>query len=129
LLITKGFKDLLSIGNQARPRIFDLHIVKPGHLYEDVIEVDERVTLVGFSSDPYQSAHAVKFAEDGTVSKGYTGAGTQAGLLDAKAKVVQGLSGEAVHVLKEVDQAAVRDDLQRLYDNGYRSIAVVLAHS
>jgi hypothetical protein len=28
-----------------------------------------------------------------------------------------------------IDEAAIRGDLQKLYDNGYRSVAVVLAHS
>jgi 5-oxoprolinase (ATP-hydrolysing) len=40
LLVTKGFKDLLLIGNQARPKIFDLSAKKPDVLYEKVIEVD-----------------------------------------------------------------------------------------
>lgn len=43
LLITKGMKDLLKIGNQARPDIFDLKIKKPDPVYECVIEIDERV--------------------------------------------------------------------------------------
>ncbi|KAJ3043088.1 hypothetical protein HDU99_010001, partial [Rhizoclosmatium hyalinum] len=47
LLVTKGFKDILHIQNQARPKIFDLEINMPGVLYEQVIEVDERVSLVG----------------------------------------------------------------------------------
>ena len=29
LLITKGFRDLLLIGNQSRPKIFDLNIRRP----------------------------------------------------------------------------------------------------
>lgn len=45
LLITKGFKDLLYIGNQQRPAIFDLNIQIPDVLYDEVIEVDERVLL------------------------------------------------------------------------------------
>ena len=45
LLITKGFHDLLQIGKQNRPRIFDLEIKKPDLLYEKVVEVDERVRL------------------------------------------------------------------------------------
>uniref|UniRef100_A0A2C9JMB0 5-oxoprolinase n=1 Tax=Biomphalaria glabrata TaxID=6526 RepID=A0A2C9JMB0_BIOGL len=45
LLITKGFRDLLHIGNQSRPNIFDLEIVCPENLYEEVIEVEERVVL------------------------------------------------------------------------------------
>ncbi|VDM53501.1 unnamed protein product [Angiostrongylus costaricensis] len=43
LIITKGFKNLLFIGNQTRPRIFDFDIKIPPVLYEEVIEVDERV--------------------------------------------------------------------------------------
>ena len=47
LLITSGFKDLLEIGNQARPSLFDLSIVKPEQLYASVIEVDERLDSNG----------------------------------------------------------------------------------
>ena len=47
LLITKGFRDALRIGYQARPKIFARHIVKPDMLYERVIEVDERVRADG----------------------------------------------------------------------------------
>ncbi|CAK4080949.1 unnamed protein product [Aphanomyces euteiches] len=46
LVITKGFRDLLFIGNQSRPKIFDLEITTPDMLYEEVVEVDERVQLV-----------------------------------------------------------------------------------
>ena len=45
LVVTRGFRDLLHIGNQARPRIFD-RIRCPEVLYADVVEVDERVRLV-----------------------------------------------------------------------------------
>ena len=47
LLITKGFGDALKIGYQTRPKIFAKHIVKPGMLYERVIEVDERLRTDG----------------------------------------------------------------------------------
>ncbi|KAK6747127.1 hypothetical protein RB195_000386 [Necator americanus] len=43
LLITKGFKDLLFIGNQTRPKIFEFDIKIPEVLYEEVVEVNERV--------------------------------------------------------------------------------------
>jgi N-methylhydantoinase A/oxoprolinase/acetone carboxylase beta subunit len=33
--------------NQARPNIFALNVRRPEVLYESVLEVDERVTLVG----------------------------------------------------------------------------------
>ena len=129
LFITKGFKDLLSIGNQARPRIFDLHIRKPSTLYGDVVEVDERVTLVGYTSDPEYTAHSIKWNEDGSIARIYGGRGQQNGFGEGEEKIVRGLSGEAVHVMKALDQRQVRDDLQKVHDAGYRSIAVVLAHS
>jgi 5-oxoprolinase (ATP-hydrolysing) len=47
LLITKGFRDALRIGYQARPNIFAKHIIKPEMLYERVIEIDERVRADG----------------------------------------------------------------------------------
>ena len=47
LLITRGFRDALKIGYQARPKIFARHIIKPDMLYERVAEVDERVRADG----------------------------------------------------------------------------------
>ncbi|MHA7850880.1 hydantoinase B/oxoprolinase family protein [Roseovarius sp.] len=47
LLITKGFRDLLKIGYQARPRLFDLQITRPDLLYEEVVEMDERLDADG----------------------------------------------------------------------------------
>jgi len=45
LVTTKGFRDLLQIGNQSRPKIFDLEIEKLDLLYKGVIEVEERVRI------------------------------------------------------------------------------------
>jgi 5-oxoprolinase (ATP-hydrolysing) len=47
LLITRGFRDALRIGYQARPKIFARHIIKPDILYAQVAEVDERVRADG----------------------------------------------------------------------------------
>ncbi|MBO6905897.1 MAG: hydantoinase B/oxoprolinase family protein, partial [Parvibaculum sp.] len=47
LLTTKGFRDALAIGYQARPHLFRLKIEKPELLYERVAEVNERVTAEG----------------------------------------------------------------------------------
>jgi 5-oxoprolinase (ATP-hydrolysing) len=101
LLITKGFKDLLVIGNQSRPRIFDLNIRRPPPLYSTVVEIDERVTLVGYTSDPQAEEHNVIFDEDGRVKRGYRGNGRD-GKNDAEGpgRIVQGISGEAVRILK-----------------------------
>jgi 5-oxoprolinase (ATP-hydrolysing) len=47
LVTTRGFRDALRIGYQARPKIFARHIVKPDMLFERVAEVDERVRADG----------------------------------------------------------------------------------
>ncbi|AHG49816.1 5-oxoprolinase (plasmid) [Rhizobium leguminosarum bv. trifolii CB782] len=47
LVTTKGFRDALEIGYQARADIFAKKIVKPELLYADVIEADERVLADG----------------------------------------------------------------------------------
>ncbi|KAF3762591.1 putative 5-oxoprolinase [Cryphonectria parasitica EP155] len=107
LLITKGFRDLLIIGNQARPRIFDLAVKKLGTLYENVVEVDERVTAEGFSEDP--EPQPIDVASD--------------------CNLVIGKTGEPLRILKRPDLDAVRKDLQGLWDSGFRSLAVALMHS
>lgn len=47
LVTTQGFADVLEIGYQARPRLFDLAICKSPSLATTSIEVDERVTHDG----------------------------------------------------------------------------------
>ena len=47
LLVDHGFADLLSIGTQARPRLFDLQIRKPEPLYTAVEEVGGRSDAQG----------------------------------------------------------------------------------
>lgn len=47
LFITQGFKDALRIGYQARPQLFNRHIVLPDLLYGRVEEVRERVRADG----------------------------------------------------------------------------------
>ncbi|RJF90196.1 hydantoinase B/oxoprolinase family protein [Sphingomonas cavernae] len=47
LAITRGFGDALRIRYQARPQIFARHIELPEPLYEQVIEIDERVSATG----------------------------------------------------------------------------------
>jgi 5-oxoprolinase (ATP-hydrolysing) len=44
---TRGFADILAIGYQNRPRLFDLAIRKREPLYAAVVEIDERVTAEG----------------------------------------------------------------------------------
>jgi hypothetical protein len=107
LLITKGFKDLLLIGNQSRPKIFDLNIRRPAPLFSTVLEVDERVTLVGYTSDPKAEEHAVQFDEQGNIIRGYRGKGWDGqGDAEGPGKIVKGLSGEAVRIMKQPGTSA-----------------------
>ncbi len=46
-VVTKGFKDLLVIGNQARPDIFALNIIRPKPLHDMVVEIDEQIDFEG----------------------------------------------------------------------------------
>lgn len=46
-LVTKGFRDLVYIGTQQRPHLFQLNIPEPELLYTHVIEVDERLDAEG----------------------------------------------------------------------------------
>ena len=52
LIITRGFRDALRIATQARPRLFERHIVLPKMLYECVIEADERIGAGGDTIEP-----------------------------------------------------------------------------
>ncbi|ARK10319.1 hydantoinase B/oxoprolinase family protein [Fibrella sp. ES10-3-2-2] len=47
LLVTKGFRDLLVIGTQQRPDLFQLAIPPAEVLYETVLEVPERIAADG----------------------------------------------------------------------------------
>jgi 5-oxoprolinase (ATP-hydrolysing) len=58
LITTKGFRDQLRIGTQARPKLFARRIVLPEPLYEWVIEVDERVGADGEVLRPLDLASA-----------------------------------------------------------------------
>ena len=113
LVVTKGFKDCLEIGNQSRPKIFDLAIKRPDVLYEQVIEIDERVTLEDYAEDPHRNRTK-------TDSKHQE---------HDKSALVEGLSGEAVRVLQRLDKDKAKSQLQDLFDDGFRSIAVCLMHA
>ena len=56
LVITRGLKDQLEIGTQARPDIFAKRIIKPEMLYDRVVEADERVRADGTIETPLDLA-------------------------------------------------------------------------
>ena len=56
LLITEGFGDLLRIGTQARPALFDLNIKRPDLLYEQVFDIPGRLDADGVEVRPLDEA-------------------------------------------------------------------------
>lgn len=102
LMVTKGFKDLLHIGTQARPKLFDLEVAMPDVLYEEVIEVDERVVL---------QQNGCKLPRK-----------------DPK-RAVTGSTGDSLEVWRELDLEQVEKDLRGVLSRGITSLAVLLLHS
>jgi 5-oxoprolinase (ATP-hydrolysing) len=114
LVVTKGFKDCLKIGNQSRPNIFALNIQRPDVLYKTVVEIDERVTLEDYAEDPERNSTKAPSLSDEEVKI---------------ADLVQGLSGETVRVLKRPDESKIRAQLKEIHESGIKSLAVCLMHS
>ena len=56
LLTTRGFADALVIGDQARPSLFALDIVKSEPLFAGVVEADERLDAAGAVLRPLDEA-------------------------------------------------------------------------
>ncbi len=52
LVTTVGFRDVLRIAYQNRPRLFELEIRKPVDLYQEVVELNERVDKDGRVVEP-----------------------------------------------------------------------------
>ena len=100
LVVTRGFRDVLRIGNQNRPRIFDLRIDKPDLLFTSVIEADERVTVTHPDVPPREGATRVESA-----------------------------TGEILEILTPLDEATVESGLREAFEGGLRSCAVVLMHA
>jgi len=71
LLITEGFGDLLRIGTQARPALFELNIRRPDLLYERVFEISGRLDAEGQEVRPLDEAGvatALAEAREGGIS-------------------------------------------------------------
>ncbi|WP_349368627.1 hydantoinase B/oxoprolinase family protein [Salinarimonas sp.] len=70
LITTLGFRDALRIGYQARPDIFAKEIVKPDELYDEVVEIAERVLADGAVETPLDEA-AARAALEAAKAAGY----------------------------------------------------------
>ncbi len=47
LVTTRGLADVLEVGPQTRPHLFDLAVSRPSPLYREVVEADERMDATG----------------------------------------------------------------------------------
>lgn len=108
LLITKGLRDLLFIGNQARDAIFDLNIKCADVLYSKVVEVDERIELVGYTCCKSGLNVAIPYGDE---------------------NYVKGITGEYIKISKKPDEDEIRKALTKVYESGIRSVAICLLHS
>ena len=70
-------------------------------MYDDVVEVEERVVL--------QQDRCELEKND--------------------IRVVTGISGDKIEIWKSIDRIKVHQDLKRIYDKGIRALAVALLHS
>ncbi|KAL3474796.1 Hydantoinase B/oxoprolinase-domain-containing protein [Aspergillus californicus] len=107
-ITTKGFKDVCVIGDQTRPKLFDLKVRKATPLHEKVVELDERVTVEDYDLNPFPLDKTAEVTDPA---------------------LVRTTSGEVVRVLQPLDVAAVRKTLLDLKDDGYTSVAIALLHS
>lgn len=69
LVVNRGFADMPRIGNQARPRLFDLNIELPGLLHRRVVEIGGRTGADGTEFEPLDSAAAAA-AFDAALAEG-----------------------------------------------------------
>ncbi|PYH94393.1 hypothetical protein BO71DRAFT_419373 [Aspergillus ellipticus CBS 707.79] len=88
--------------------LFDLDIMKPAALYDEVREIDARVTIEGFDEEI-----------DGVLKCDEEIPGV----------LVRGTSGDMVRILKPLDEEQVRQTLKDVRLRGINTIAVCFTHS
>ncbi|ORY28998.1 Hydantoinase B/oxoprolinase-domain-containing protein [Naematelia encephala] len=106
LITSKGWGDVLLIGMQARPDIFDLSIQKLSFLYDEVVEIDERIT-------PLQSivSPRVPIPENDSDI------------------VTETTTGETIRILQRPDPERVSRQLDQLKAKGINSLGIAFVHS
>ncbi|EIW72692.1 hypothetical protein TREMEDRAFT_67004 [Tremella mesenterica DSM 1558] len=106
LVTSKGWGDVLLIGMQARPDIFDLSIRKLAFLYDEVVEIKERIT-------PVQSL----VCPDVPIPK------------SDKNVITNTTTSEPIRILHRPDPKEVHEKLDALWSKGIKSIAIAFVHS
>ncbi|KAK6193882.1 hypothetical protein LQW54_012011 [Pestalotiopsis sp. IQ-011] len=105
---TKGFEDLCIIGDQSRPKLFDLKVKKAEALHGAVVGIDERITTEDYDLNPYPLDKSAPLDDP---------------------DLVRTPSGEIIRILTRIDESSVRKQLQELRDAGYDSVAISFMHA
>ncbi|KAI1765291.1 Hydantoinase B/oxoprolinase-domain-containing protein [Hypoxylon sp. FL1150] len=108
-VVNQGFGDLLEIGYQSRPKLFELGIKKPELLYEKAVEISERITVEEFDED---------------VSKE-----SRPPLEEIPGVLVKGITGDILRIIRPLDEAEVREKLAKIKAEGIETLAICLVHS
>ena len=98
-------RDILHIGNQSRPKIFDLAIKRPEVLYKKVYEINERIRMAQFLSKDELKEN------------------------EHSDKIVNGSTNEQIYIEQPLDTKQVQNVLEQIKKEGIKSIAVVFMHS
>lgn len=104
LVITRGLKDQLEIGTQARPDIFAKRIIKPEMLYSRVVEADERIRA------------------DGTVERALDLSRLETDLLRARAEGIDSVAIVLMHAYAFPEHERQAGELARRL--GFRQVSV-----
>ncbi|KAI1077448.1 Hydantoinase B/oxoprolinase-domain-containing protein [Whalleya microplaca] len=108
-VVNQGFGDLLEIGYQSRPKLFELGIKKPELLYEKVVEVSERITVEEFDEDLTKESRPP--------------------LEEVPGVLVKGITGDILRIIRPLDETEVREKLAQTKAEGIETLAICLAHS
>ena len=101
-------QDICELGDQTRPKLFSLNIQKARVLFDEVIELDERVTPEDYELNPFPITEKVE---------------------ETDPDVVRTASGDLIRILKKLDVDKTRKSLQDLRKKGFNSVAIALMHS
>lgn len=107
-VVTEGFRDLIDIGHQSRPKLFALDHRKPETLYDEVVEIRERITVEGFEEGPDK----LEMPEE-----------------EVAPILVEGSTGDVLRIIKPLDHEEVRSKLTAIKKNGIDALAICFAHS
>ena len=88
LVVSKGHADLLRIGDQTRPKLFDLNIRRASPLFGEVLDIDERVTPEEYTEDPNPKSLS------------------ELDSLVDDVQVVKGVGGELIRIMKPLSESA-----------------------